>query len=120
MLRRCHAWRLIAVGNAAWTGDRVGKDSINRRARLEDHDRRSPWASRGVVVEVVQLSPVLPVKRLIVCIVGMAAMAAACTGPEYADTYPDDFVESFVGNVPLPPQLRAADSQHGVHGPTSS
>ena len=28
-------------------------------------------------------------------------LAAACTGGrEYADTYPDDFVETFVGNVP--------------------
>ena len=37
------------------------KDSIGRHARLEDDDRRSSWASRSVVVEVlVQLTPVPP------------------------------------------------------------
>jgi hypothetical protein len=50
------------------------------------------------------------VKRLIVvCIIGSAAMAVACTGPGYADTYPDDFVETFVGNVP-PSYQRQIDS----------
>ena len=50
-------------------------------------------------------------KRLAVCIVGMAAMAAACTGPEYADTYPDDFVETFVGNVPPSYQRQIASME---------
>lgn len=50
-------------------------------------------------------------KRLTVCIVGMAAMAAACTGPEYADTYPDDFVETFVGNVPPSYQRQVASME---------